>query len=113
MELPKGDASVYLKRFLASAWKPRITLALPSAALADHQQSQIIFSDDFVAGLHNSFEDKIQALFPPQAAQWHSFNRAQYLEINTLMSGYLLNSQGDRMLTQHSIEGRFPFWITA
>src|SRR5690606_23709133 len=27
----------------------------------------------------------------------------------TLMSGYLLSSQGDRMLMGNSIEGRFPF----
>jgi asparagine synthase (glutamine-hydrolysing) len=35
--------------------------------------------------------------------------RAQYLEIVTLLSGYLLSSQGDRMLMAHSVEGRFPF----
>jgi asparagine synthase (glutamine-hydrolysing) len=33
----------------------------------------------------------------------------QYLEIRTLLSGYLLSSQGDRMLMAHSVEGRFPF----
>jgi len=110
MELPKGDASVYLKRFFG------VGLETPELLWHSHlprwqttSKAKLFFSDDFVAGLHNSFEDKIQALFPPQAAHWHSFNRAQYLEINTLMSGYLLNSQGDRMLTQHSIEGRFPF----
>jgi asparagine synthase (glutamine-hydrolysing) len=35
--------------------------------------------------------------------------RAQYLEITTFLEGYLLHSQGDRMLMGHSIEGRFPF----
>lgn len=35
--------------------------------------------------------------------------RAQYLEIATFFEGYLLHSQGDRMLMGHSIEGRFPF----
>jgi asparagine synthase (glutamine-hydrolysing) len=35
--------------------------------------------------------------------------RDQYIEAHTLMSGYLLNSQGDRMAMAHSIEGRFPF----
>jgi asparagine synthase (glutamine-hydrolysing) len=34
---------------------------------------------------------------------------AQYLEIKTLLSGYLLSSQGDRVAMAHSIEGRFPF----
>ncbi len=35
--------------------------------------------------------------------------KAQYLEITTFLEGYLLHSQGDRMLMGHSIEGRFPF----
>ena len=38
-----------------------------------------------------------------------SLARAQYLEIVTLLSGYLLSSQGERMLMAHSVEGRFPF----
>ena len=29
--------------------------------------------------------------------------------MRTLLSGYLLASQGDRMLMAHSVEGRFPF----
>jgi asparagine synthase (glutamine-hydrolysing) len=33
----------------------------------------------------------------------------QYLEVRTLLSGYLLASQGDRMLMAHSVEGRFPY----
>jgi asparagine synthase (glutamine-hydrolysing) len=34
---------------------------------------------------------------------------AQYVEIKTLLSGYLLSSQGDRVAMAHSIEGRYPF----
>ena len=37
------------------------------------------------------------------------FHRAQFLESRTLMAGYLLASQGDRMLMAHSVEGRFPY----
>ncbi|RYZ82091.1 MAG: hypothetical protein EOO68_34945, partial [Moraxellaceae bacterium] len=72
-------------------------------------KAKLFFSDQFTAGVNNDFEGKISRLFPPQAANWHTFNRAQFLEIKTLMSGYLLTSQGDRMLTKHSVEGRFPF----
>ena len=46
---------------------------------------------------------------PNSFKNWHYFNRAQYLEAKTLMGGYLLCSQGDRMLMSNSIEGRFPF----
>jgi len=35
--------------------------------------------------------------------------QAQFLEVSTFMSPYLLASQGDRMMAAHSIEGRFPF----
>lgn len=33
----------------------------------------------------------------------------QFLEMRTLLSGYLLSSQGDRMSMAHSVEGRYPF----
>jgi asparagine synthase (glutamine-hydrolysing) len=36
-------------------------------------------------------------------------SRAQYIEIKTLLPGYLLSSQGDRVAMAHSIEGRYPF----
>jgi len=35
--------------------------------------------------------------------------KAQILEIKTFLHGYLLHSQGDRMLMGRSVEGRFPF----
>jgi asparagine synthase (glutamine-hydrolysing) len=35
--------------------------------------------------------------------------RDQYVEAHTLMSGYLLCSQGDRVAMANSVEGRFPF----
>jgi len=38
-----------------------------------------------------------------------ALSQAQYLEIKTLLSGYLLSSQGDRVAMAHSVEGRYPF----
>lgn len=35
--------------------------------------------------------------------------KAQWLELNLFMSGYLLSSQGDRMSMANSVEGRYPF----
>ena len=46
---------------------------------------------------------------PSDARSWHPLSRAQWIEAQTLLSGYLLASQGDRMLMAHSVEGRFPF----
>ncbi|MGH9348220.1 MAG: asparagine synthetase B family protein, partial [Vicinamibacterales bacterium] len=46
---------------------------------------------------------------PAAFARWSPLARDQHLEIITLLAGYLLASQGDRMLMAHSVEGRFPF----
>jgi len=40
---------------------------------------------------------------------WNPLSQAQYIEINTFLTGYLLSSQGDRVAMSHSIEGRVPF----
>jgi asparagine synthase (glutamine-hydrolysing) len=49
--------------------------------------------------------DSLPAAFP----SWGPLAQDQFLEVHTLLSGYLLSSQGDRMLMAHSVEGRFPF----
>jgi asparagine synthase (glutamine-hydrolysing) len=46
---------------------------------------------------------------PSPFRSWSSLAQDQYLEVRTLLSGYLLSSQGDRMLMGHSVEGRFPY----
>ena len=48
-------------------------------------------------------------LLPEKLSEWSPLFRAQWLEIRTLLNGYLLSAQGDRMLMANSIEGRFPF----
>ena len=46
---------------------------------------------------------------PDSARAWDQLSRAQWLEISILLPGYILSSQGDRMLMANSVEGRFPF----
>jgi asparagine synthase (glutamine-hydrolysing) len=46
---------------------------------------------------------------PSAFDHWDSLAQAQYLEVTSLLSTYLISSQGDRMLMAHSVEGRFPF----
>lgn len=46
---------------------------------------------------------------PKNFGRWNLLERAQYLEIASFMSPYLLCSQGDRVAMAHSVEGRFPF----
>jgi asparagine synthase (glutamine-hydrolysing) len=52
---------------------------------------------------------RLFATLPPELPRWPALAQDQYLEVRTLLSGYLLSSQGDRMLMAHSVEGRFPF----
>ena len=49
------------------------------------------------------------ATLPPELESWSYLAQDQYIEIRTLLTGYLLSSQGDRMLMGNSVEGRFPF----
>ena len=39
--------------------------------------------------------------------------RAQWVEMQTLLSNYLLSSQGDRMSLAHAVEGRYPYLDTS
>jgi asparagine synthase (glutamine-hydrolysing) len=46
---------------------------------------------------------------PPEFGDWSHLAQAQYLEMMTFLSPYLLSSQGDRVAMAHSVEGRYPF----
>jgi asparagine synthase (glutamine-hydrolysing) len=52
---------------------------------------------------------ELLASLPAEFLSFTPLSQDQYLECHTLMSPYLLSSQGDRMLMAHSVEGRFPF----
>lgn len=69
-----------------------------------------LFSSDVRAALegYDAVADFAE-LLPEDYPRWLPFEQAQYLEATGLMPGYILSSQGDRMLMSHSVEGRFPF----
>ncbi|MBK8167027.1 MAG: asparagine synthase (glutamine-hydrolyzing) [bacterium] len=54
-------------------------------------------------------EARLLASLPEAFAGWGTVARCQYLEMAVFMSGYLLASQGDRMLMANAVEGRFPY----
>ncbi len=57
---------------------------------------------------YNPIQELVDNL-PTDYQNWSHLGKAQYLEMNTLLSRYLLSSQGDRMSMANSIEGRYPF----
>jgi asparagine synthase (glutamine-hydrolysing) len=68
------------------------------------------FSKDAKAALANSNpENELRAMLPREFANWPGLSRDQYIEAQTLLYGYLLSSQGDRVAMANSVEGRVPF----
>jgi asparagine synthase (glutamine-hydrolysing) len=52
---------------------------------------------------------RVRSILPESFLSWSLLQRNQFLEFKTLLSGYLLSSQGDRMSLAHGVEGRYPF----
>lgn len=68
--------------------------------------------------LSEEYKKEIKDYHPIQAYEsryaeklkgYDTLTKAQWIEINLFLSGYLLSSQGDRMGMAHSVEGRYPF----
>ena len=53
--------------------------------------------EEFTSQLPDGFQD------------WPLLHKAQFIEVKTFLSAYLLSSQGDRMAMANSVEGRYPF----
>jgi asparagine synthase (glutamine-hydrolysing) len=65
-----------------------------------------VFSD--IDGYDPMFE--VTKMLPSGFDKWKPLSKAQWLEMTIFTSGYLLTSQGDRMLLANAVEGRFPFF---
>lgn len=52
---------------------------------------------------------ELRESLPRTFAGWSTLTRAAYLEMVTLLSPYLLSSQGDRMAMAHGVEARVPY----
>ncbi len=81
--LPRWELTSWLKRFFS-----------------DELKSQLVDHDPYA---------ELRKRLPDGYAEWHPFCQAQYLETTTLLPGYILSSQGDRVAMAGSVEGRFPF----
>ena len=54
-------------------------------------------------------EEELREQLPARFGAWSDLARDQYIEVKTLLEGYLLSSQGDRVSLAHSVEGRVPY----
>jgi asparagine synthase (glutamine-hydrolysing) len=85
-------------------------LASLNIRINNNQILQNYFNKDHI--LEYSKENlmlKMRNWFPDNYGSFTLLQKNQYLEMKTLLSGYLLSSQGDRMSMAHGVEGRYPF----
>jgi len=66
-------------------------------------------SKDFANYSEQNFYDSFNNFLPKNFNERDQLSKAQYLEITTFLSNYLLSSQGDRVAMANSVEIRFPF----
>lgn len=68
------------------------------------------FNKDFKLSYNEgSLIQSILPDLPKNYDSWSLLQQNQYMEMKSLLSGYLLSSQGDRMSLAHGVEGRYPF----
>jgi asparagine synthase (glutamine-hydrolysing) len=94
--------------------RDRAEFAAPGFAHRMRWQGAAALQRLFAGDLRRSLESvdvvaDLLGTLPPEFSAWGPLAQDQYLESRTLLSGYLLSSQGDRMLMAHSVEGRFPY----
>lgn len=88
--------------------------ALPGFAHETRWQTTSALKRLFGSGMRQALEGRhgvadFLGTLPEAFPRWSALAQDQHIEIRTLLAGYLLSSQGDRMLMAHSVEGRFPF----
>ena len=77
---------------------------------ATSQRSLSFLSPDLRASLGEwNPLDAYELTLPREISSWSGLARDQYVEAKSLLAGYLLSSQGDRVAMANSIEGRVPY----
>ncbi len=102
-----GFLKMYYEGFLGRFQSPLGGLVM---RISNNQvMSKMLNKDWGISFDFDKFADEIDAFTPKHVKKWDIYRRNQYWEMKTLLSGYLLSAQGDRMAMSHGIEGRFPF----
>jgi len=110
LEMGQGKAQRFIQNFFGTALdQPELPWFSHLPRWDTTSRCKDFFSKDMKAQLVDDVISRFEPTLPATIKQWHNFNRAQYIEVKSLMAGYLLSSQGDRMLMMNSVEGRFPF----
>jgi len=109
MERNPGRAPAFARSFFGQDLDPADPAISHRPRWASTSAVKGLLAPDLRAELaHGSVADVVSRM-PADSARWDALSRAQWLEMTTLLPGYILASQGDRMLMANSVEGRFPF----
>lgn len=75
------------------------------------EKTKVFFSSELREELkdYRNIDELTNFLNDIDLSHFDDLSKAQYLEAKTLLPGYILSSQGDRVAMAHSVEGRFPF----
>ncbi len=108
--MAQGRGGEFWRRFFLETGSPGDPLFshLPRFLLSARVKE--FYAPEFKSGLGEiDVLGELRGSLPVRYFGWSSLNQAAYLEMTTLLSPYLLCSQGDRMAMAHGVEGRFPF----
>jgi asparagine synthase (glutamine-hydrolysing) len=106
----QGRGGEFWRRFFLDAGRPDDPLFshLPRILLTSRIKE--FYAPGFASSVAGfKAVDEIREGLPQRFFGWSPLNQAAYLEMQLLLSPYLLSSQGDRMAMAHGVEGRYPF----
>lgn len=110
LDISPGKSQTYLKMFFGQGIEtPGINYFSHIPRWNTTSKIKGFYSDDMKSQLRSDAIETYNNSLPDMISKLDPFNKAQYIEAKTLMSGYLLCSQGDRVLMKNSVEGRYPF----
>ena len=112
LDAPSARGAEFWRSYFLGAGAPDDPLYSHLPRIRSTSWIKAFYAPDFAAHLRAERIDPLEELraeLPLGFQGWSPLARAAYLEILTLLSPYLLSSQGDRMAMAHGVELRVPY----
>lgn len=98
------------RRFFTDAGPPNDPLFSHQTRAAATGVVRSLYRPDVLEHLdHRDSMSRLRQSLPSSFSSLGPLERAQWLELSTLLDPYLLAAQGDRVAMAHGVEGRYPF----
>ncbi|HET7041409.1 MAG TPA: asparagine synthase C-terminal domain-containing protein, partial [Gemmatimonadales bacterium] len=112
LDAPGARGAEFWRNYFLAAGRPDDPLFSHLPRTRSTSWIKAFYAPDHAARLRAERVDPLEELrseLPIGFARWSPLERAAYLEVVTLLSPYLLSSQGDRMAMAHGVELRVPY----